>query len=62
MLKWVGIAYLKNILIKINFSKHIKHLQTCVEMAKILYIHKHHSIIIQKLHNGEHNEWAKTNI
>jgi hypothetical protein len=31
-------------------------------MAKILYINKHHRIMIEKLQNGEQNEWAKTNI
>jgi hypothetical protein len=31
-------------------------------MAVILYVHKYHSTMIEKLQNGEHNKWAKTNI
>jgi hypothetical protein len=31
-------------------------------MAKVLYIHKHHSTLIEKLKSGKHKKWAKTNI
>jgi hypothetical protein len=31
-------------------------------MAKVLYINIHHSIMFEKLQNGEHNEWVETSI
>jgi hypothetical protein len=36
--------------------------QTCVEMAKILYINKHHFTMIEILQSGEQNEWAEISI
>jgi hypothetical protein len=47
---------------KINFSKYIKYWQTYVEMAEVFYINIYHSTMIEKLQNGEKNEWAKTSI
>jgi hypothetical protein len=53
---------LEKYLMIINLSSILNIWKTCVEMAKILYINKHHRIMIEKLQNGEQNEWAKTNI
>jgi hypothetical protein len=62
MVKWVGIAYLKNIWWKLTFQNILNIWQTSVEMAKVLYMNKHHSTMFEKLQNGEHDKWAKTNI
>jgi hypothetical protein len=62
MLKWVGIEYLKNIWSKLTSQSILNIWQACVEMAKVLYINKHHSRMIEKLQSGEQNEWAKTSI
>jgi hypothetical protein len=62
MLKWVGIEYLKDIWYKLTFQNILNIWETCVEMAEVLYINKHHSKMIKKLQIGEQNEWAKTSI
>jgi len=31
-------------------------------MAEVLYINKHHYIMIQKLQSEKYNKWAKINI
>jgi hypothetical protein len=49
MLKWVGIACLRNIWWKLSFQSILNIWQTCVEMVKILYINIHH-----------YNDWKVT--
>jgi hypothetical protein len=62
MSKWVGIAYLKNIGWKLTFQNILNIWQTCVEMAKVLYINIHQSTMNEKLQSGEKNHWAETRI
>jgi hypothetical protein len=51
---------LQNIWWKLTFQSILNIWQTCVEMAKVLYINIHHSIVIEKLQSE--NQWAKINI
>jgi hypothetical protein len=62
MLKWVKIAYFKNIQYKLTFQGILNIWETCVEMAIISYINIHHFAMTEKLQNGEKNQWAKTSI
>jgi hypothetical protein len=55
---WIFEKYL----IKLTFQNILNIWQTCVEMAEVLYINKHHSTMIEKLQSGEQNEWAETSI
>jgi hypothetical protein len=47
---------------KIKFQSILNIWQTCVEMAKVLYINIHHSTMIEKLQRREKNEWVKISI
>ncbi len=61
-LKWVGIAYFINIWWKLTSQSILNIWQTCVEMAKVLYINMHHFTMMENLQSGGKNEWAKLNI
>jgi hypothetical protein len=58
MLKWVGIAYVRNIWWKLSFQSISNIWQTCVEMVKVLYINIRHFTMIEKLQNEEKKHWA----
>jgi hypothetical protein len=62
MLKWVEIAYFRNIWWNLISQSILNIWQTCVEMVKVLYIIIHHFTMIEKLQSGEKNQWAETNI
>jgi hypothetical protein len=62
MLKWVGIAYLRNIWWKLTSQSILNIWQTCVEMAEVLYINIHHSTMIIKLQTGKKNHWVEIKI
>jgi len=59
MLKWVGIAYFRNIWWKLIYQSILNIWQICVEMAKILYINIHHVTMIEKLQSGEKKNGPK---
>jgi hypothetical protein len=61
-LKWVGIAYFINNWWKLTSQSILNIFQTCVEMAKVLYINMYHFTMMENLQSGGKNEWAKTNI
>jgi hypothetical protein len=62
MLKWVGIAYVKNIWQKLTSQNILNIWQTYIEMVEVLYINKHQSTMIEKLQSGKHIKWAKNSI
>jgi hypothetical protein len=61
MLKQVGSAYFRNIWWKLTSQSILNIWQTCVEMAKVLYINIRHFTMIEKFKSGERKR-AKTSI